>query len=151
VDSFLLPFEFILCDVFHVELVKMRESAVPAPDCKMPAANSQVVGTGHMAVPAFRGFKKIPEIVTPDLCKGPRQRDILNAGNKDPGCPAIITRNFRFVRNCFNNLVCDLTAMVTVSTEFCENEPFIHGKYWTCPGSLICCTSKTEPRRQFRR
>jgi hypothetical protein len=30
--------------------------------------------------------------------------------------------------------------MVAVSAEFCENEPVAHGKYWMCPGSLICCT-----------
>jgi hypothetical protein len=30
--------------------------------------------------------------------------------------------------------------MVTVSAEFCKNEPVAHGKYWMCPGSLICCT-----------
>jgi hypothetical protein len=37
--------------------------------------------------------------------------------------------------------------MVAVSVEFCKNEPVAHGKYWMCPGSLICCTLYHQPER----
>ena len=137
---FLLHPEFVLCHILKVELVEMRESTVPAPDRKMPAANGQIMGTSHVAVSACRCFNKSPEIVTPYFCECSRRRDILNTGNKDPGGAAVITFNFSLVRNCFNNLVRKLPAMVTVSVEFCENKMFVHGKYWLRQGSLICCT-----------
>jgi hypothetical protein len=37
--------------------------------------------------------------------------------------------------------------MVAVSAEFCENEPFAHGRYWMCPGSLICCRIYCQPQK----
>jgi hypothetical protein len=37
--------------------------------------------------------------------------------------------------------------MVAVSAEFCKNKPVAHGKYWMCPGSLICCTIYHQPER----
>lgn len=146
-DIFLLDLEFVLCHILKVEFVEMRESTVPAPDRKMPAANGQIMGTSHVAVSAFRCFNKSPEIVTPDFCECSRHRDILNTGNIDPGSAAVVTLNFSLVRNCFNNLVCNLPAMVTVSVEFCENKMFVHGKYWMRSGSLICCRISSRPQR----
>jgi hypothetical protein len=118
----------------------MGEPAVPAPHGKMPATYSYIMGTSHMTVSAFRGFKKVPDIVTPNCCECSWLSDIFNTGDKDPGGTAVFTRYLGLVRYCFYNLVCHLLAMVAVSTEFCENKPVAHGKYWMCPGSLICCT-----------
>jgi hypothetical protein len=49
----LLYLELVFCHVFEIKLVEMRESTVPAPYREMPAANSKIMGTGHMAVSAF--------------------------------------------------------------------------------------------------
>ena len=45
--GFLLYPEFVLCHVLKVELVEMCEPAVPAPDRKMPATNSKIMGTSR--------------------------------------------------------------------------------------------------------
>jgi hypothetical protein len=118
----------------------MGEPAVPAPDSKMPATYHYIMGTSHMAVSAFRSFKKIPDIVTHNLCECSWLSDIFNTGNKNTGRTAVFTRYLRLVRYCFYDLVCHLLAMVAVSAEFRKNETVAHGKYWMCPGSLICCT-----------
>jgi hypothetical protein len=136
----LLYLEFVFCHVLKIEFIEMGKPAVPAADREMPAANSYIVGAGHVAVSAFRGFCDRPEVVTPDFCEGPRLSDIFNAGNKNPGRTAVVTLNFRLVGNRLDDLICDLPTMVAVSPEFCENEPFAHEKYWRCQGSLICCT-----------
>jgi hypothetical protein len=123
----------------------MREPTVPAPDGKMPATYSYIMGTSHVTVSAIRGFKKIPDIVTPDHCESSWLSDIFNTGNKDTGRTAVFTCNLCLIWYCFYDLVCYLLAMVTVSAEFCKNEPVAHGKYWMCPGSLICCTLHHQP------
>jgi hypothetical protein len=126
---FLLYPEFVFCYVLKIEFIEMGKPAVPAADREMPAANSYIVGAGHVAVSAFGGFRDSPEVVTPDFCEGSRLRDIFNAGYKDPGRTAVVTLNFSLVGNRFDDLICDLFAMVAVSPEFCENETFAHEKY----------------------
>jgi hypothetical protein len=118
----------------------MREPAVLAPDGKVPASNGYIMGTCNVAVPAFNGLTKVPDIIASDFveCSGQR-RDILNTGDKNTRCPAVVTNYLCLVRYCLYDLVCHLPAMVAVCTEFRENKPVAHGKYWICPGSLICC------------
>jgi hypothetical protein len=118
----------------------MRETAVPAPHRKMPAAYDYIMGTIDMAVSASGLFKKVPHVVTTDPGECPGCRDIFNAGNKNTGSTAVFTGNFSLVGYCFDYLICNLPAMVTVRAIFCENERFAHENYWMCPGSLICCT-----------
>ena len=100
-----------------------------------------------MTVSAFRGFTKIPDIITPDLGKCSGLSNIFNAGDKDTGRTAVITCYLRLVRYCFYDLVCHPLTVVTIRAEFCKNEPVTHGKYWICPGSLICCTTNNQPQR----
>ena len=142
-----LHFEFVLCYVLEIEFIEMCEPAVPAPDGKMPATYSYIMGTSHVTVSAFRGFKKVPDIVTPNRRECTWLSNIFNTGDKDPGGTTVFTRHLCLVRYCFYDLVCHLLAMVAVSAEFCENEPVAHGKYWMCPGSLICCTIYHQPER----
>jgi len=139
-EFFQLNLDFVLCHVLEIKFVEMGESAVPATNSKMTAAYRYIMGTSHMTVPAFRGFKKVPDIVTTDLCECSGLSDIFNAGNKNTGRTAVGTCNLRLVRYRFYNLVCHLPAMVAVRAEFRKNEPVAHGKYWMRPGSLICCT-----------
>ena len=106
----------------------MGKPAVPAADREMPAANSQIVGTVDVAVSAFGSFCNSPEVVTPDFCEGTWLSDIFNAGNKDPGRTAVVTLHFSLVGNRFDDLICNLPAMVAVGPEFCENELFAHEK-----------------------
>jgi hypothetical protein len=131
--------KLVLCHVFEIKFIEMCETAVPATDGKMTAAYHDIMGTSHMTVPAFRRFKNGPDIITPDRCKSSRLSDIFNTGNKNTGCPAVFTRNLCFIGYCFYDLVCHLLAVVTVSSEFCKNEPVAHGRYWMCTGSLTCC------------
>ncbi len=146
-ECFWLYLDFVLCHVLEIEFIEMREPAVPAPDGEMPAANCKIMGTSYMAVSACCGFYQPPDVVTPDFCECPRLGDIFNTGNKDPGRTTVITRNFSLIRDRFDDLICNLPAMVTVSAEFGENELFAHEKYWICPGSLICCTMSSQALR----
>ena len=146
-SGLLLHPDFVLCHVLEIVFIEMREPAVPAPDGKMPATYSYIMGTSHVTVSAFRGFKKVPDIVTTNRCECSWLSDIFNTGDKDAGRTAVVTRHLCLVRYCFYDLVCHLLAMVAVSAEFCENEPVAHGRYWMCPGSLICCTIYHQPER----
>jgi hypothetical protein len=117
----------------------MRKPAVPAPDGKIPASNKYIVGSCHMAVPAFRGMCEVPCIITINFNISAWISDIFNTGNKNTDCPAIIAYNLSLVRGCLNALVRHLFAMVTISVQFHGNERVAHEKYWRCTGSLICC------------
>jgi len=92
-----------------------------------------------MAVPAICGFFKIPDIITPDLCKCTWLRYILDAGDKDPGRTTIFTFYFSLIGDGFNDLICNLPAMIAVSTISGKNKLVAHAKYWMLMGSLICC------------
>jgi len=104
----------------------MGEPAVPAPDGKVPAADTQVVRAGDMAVPAFGGFDELPEIITADLRERSFFADILNTGYENPGCPAVVAGYLRLVRHGLDDLVGNLLTMVTVCTVPCENKPVAH-------------------------
>jgi hypothetical protein len=123
----------------------MCEPAVLAPDGKMPATYRYIMGTGYVTVSAFRGFKKVPDIVTPNCCECSWLSDIFNTGDKDAGRTAVFTCHLCLIRYRFYDLFCHLFTMVAVSAEFCKNEPVAHRKYWMCTGSLICCTIHHEP------
>jgi hypothetical protein len=136
-----LPYpEFVFSDILKVEPVEMRESTVPAPHRKMPASYGHIMGTIDMAVSAPGLFKKVPYIIASDTRKCPRFGYILYAGDKNTGSTAVVTGNLSLVGYCLDYLICNLPAMVTISTKFCENKLFAHENYWICPGSLICCT-----------
>ena len=128
----------------------MSEPAVIAPDSKMPATYSYFMGTGHVTVSAFRSFNKVPDLVTPDWSECSWLSDIFNTRNKDPGHATVLTCYLCLVRYSFYDLVCHLFAMVTVSVNFCKDKPVTHGKYWICPGSLICCITNNHPQRPNR-
>jgi len=143
----LLHFEFILCHVFEIEFIEMGEPTVLATDRKVTTTYRYIMGTRHVTVSAFRGFTKIPDIITPNLGKCSGLSNIFNAGNKDTGRTAVVTCYLRLVWYCFYDLVCHLLTVVAIRAEFCKNEPVTHGKYWICPGSLICCTTNNQPHR----
>jgi hypothetical protein len=117
----------------------MRKPAVPAPDGKIPASNKYIMGSCYIAVPATRGMRQVPCIITINFDIGTRVRDIFNTGDENTDYPAIITYYLSLIGDCMNDLVCYLFAMVTVSVQFHGNERFAHEKYWRCTGSLICC------------
>jgi len=117
----------------------MRKPAVPAPDGKIPASNKNIMGSCYMAVPAIRGMHEVPCIITFNFNIGARVSDIFNTRDKNAGSPTIIAYNLSLIRDCLNNLVCHLFAMVTISVQFHGNERVAHEKYWRCTGSLICC------------
>jgi hypothetical protein len=108
----------------------MCETAVPATYREMPATYYNIMGAGHMAVPAFGCFKKVPDIVTAYSGESSGLSDIFNTGDKDTGRTAVFTRYLRLVRYSFYNLVRYFPAMIAVSAEFCKNKPIAHGKYW---------------------
>jgi len=112
---FLLHIEFVLCYVLEIEFIEMGEPAVPAPDSKMPATYSYIMGTSHVTVSALRGFKKVPDIIAPNRCECSWLSDIFNTGDKDTGRAAVVTRHLCLVWYCFYYLVCHLLAMVAVS------------------------------------
>jgi hypothetical protein len=128
----------------------MGEPAVIAPNSKMPATYGYFMGTGHVTVPAFRSFKKVPDLVTSDWSEGSWLSDILNTRNKDSGHATVLTCYLCLVWYSLYDLVCHLLTMVTVSVNFCKDKPVTHGKYWICPGSLICCTIFPLPQHVIR-
>ena len=117
----------------------MRKPAVPAPDGKIPASNKNIMEPCYIAVPALRGMRQIPCIITINFNIGTRVSNIFNTGDKNTDHPAIIAYYLSLVRDCMNDLVCYLFAVVTISIQFHGNERFAHEKYWRCTGSLICC------------
>jgi len=104
----------------------MGKPAVPAPYGKVPAADSKVVGTGEMAVPAFGRLNKLPEIITANLRELSFFSDILNPGYEDPGSPAVVTNHPRLVRHGLDNLVGHFFTMITVRPIPHEDETFAH-------------------------
>jgi hypothetical protein len=106
----------------------MGELAVIAPNSKMPATYGYFMGTGHVTVPAFRSFKKVPDLVTSDWSEGSWLSDILNTRNKDSGHATVLTCYLCLVWYSFYDLVCHLHTMVTVGANFCKDKPVTHGK-----------------------
>ncbi len=106
----------------------MGEPAVPAPDDEMPAADGQVVGTGNMAVPAFSCFNEFPEIITADFNILSFLTDVLDTGDINPCCPAIIAGYLRLERDGRDDLVCIFSAMIAVRTVPREDKTFAHGR-----------------------
>jgi hypothetical protein len=117
---------FVFCNIFEIKFVEMSESAVPAPDDKMPAADSQVVRAGEMAVPAFRRLDKLPEIITADFNILSFFTDILNPGYEDTGSPAVVADYLGLVRHSPDYLIGVLLAVITVRAITRENELFAH-------------------------
>jgi hypothetical protein len=117
----------------------MGKPAVPAPDGKIPASNKNIMGSCYIAVPAIRGMREVPCIVTINFNIGTRVSDIFNTGDKNTDYPAIIAYYLSLIGDCMNYLVCHLFAVVTISVQFHGNERVAHEKYWRCTGSLICC------------
>ena len=84
------------------------------------------MGAGDPAVPAGGILYKFPYRVLPDLCQEACFIHILNAGDEDPGGPAVVTGYLGLVRHSLYDLVCIFFAMVAVRTVFCEDEPVAH-------------------------
>jgi hypothetical protein len=125
----LLHLQIILSNKLKVKLVEVREIAVPAPYREMPATDHNIMATGHVAVPAFCNAFQLPRIVATDLCERPRQAHILDPGDKDPGCTAVVARDLRFVGDCLDDLVCNLFTMVTIGAVGQKDEPVAHVRY----------------------
>jgi hypothetical protein len=106
----------------------MGEPAVPAPDRKVPAANSQVVKAGNMAVPAFGRINEFPEIITTDLYKLSFFTDVLNPWYKNPGSPAVVAGYPGLIWHGPDDLVGIFFTVIAVRTIPREDEPVGHGK-----------------------
>ena len=125
----LLHLQLVLCHELKVELVEVGEPAVPAPDREMPAADHDIVRAGHMAVPALRSAFQFPHVIAPDLCVRARLAYILDTGDKDPCCTAVVARDLSLVRHGFDDLVCHLLAVVTVGAVGQKDKPVAHVWY----------------------
>jgi len=106
----------------------MGEPAVPAPDGKVPAADTQVMGAGDMAVPAFGRLDKLPEVITADLHERSFFSDVLDPGYENPGSPAVVADHLCLVRQGPDDLVGNLFTVVAVCAVACEDESFAHGR-----------------------
>jgi hypothetical protein len=131
--------QFILCEIFEIELIEMREIAVPAPDGEVTRAYDEVVRTGHVTVPAGGILHKLPDRVFSDPGEDARIINILTPGHKDPGSPAVVAGYLRLVRHCLDDLVSNFFTMVAVSAVSGENKPGAHERYLMRTGSLTCC------------
>ena len=116
----------VFCHIFKIKFIEVGEPAVPAPDNKVPAADSQVVGTRDMAVPAFRRFNQFPEVITTDLRELSFLADIFYPGYENPGCAAVVAHNLCLVRDSGNFLVGIFFTVITVSAVSCNDEMFAH-------------------------
>ena len=130
---------FILCYILEIELIEMGKPTVPASDSKIPASDKYFVGAFYVAVPAISDMCKVPGIIAINFNEVSGTGNIFNTGDKNTDCPAVIANNLSLIRDCMNDLVCHLFAMVAISIECHGNELVGHEKYWICPGSLICC------------
>lgn len=121
-------FKVILCHVLKVEAVEMREPAVPARYREMPRAYDQIMGSCYPAVPARCLFGQFPDGIFPNPGEDAGCINILGPGHKDPGCPAIIARNLRLVRDCLDDLVGILFTVIAVGAVSGEDKPVAHGR-----------------------
>jgi hypothetical protein len=120
---------FILGHIFEIELIEMRESAVPAPYRKVPASYTEIMQSGNMTMPAFGRLDKCPEIITTDFRIRAHLFHIFNPWNKYTGCPAVIACNLCLGRYSPDSLVCHLFTVIAVGTIFCCDEPLAHERY----------------------
>jgi hypothetical protein len=104
----------------------MGKPAVPAPDDEVPAADGQVVGTGDMAVPAFGCFNKFPEIITTDFTIFSFLTNLLDTGNENPCCPAVVAGYLRLKGHGRDNLVGIFFTVIAIRAVSREDEPVAH-------------------------
>jgi len=121
-------FQLVFFYIFEIKFVEMSKSTVPAPDDKVPATDSQVVGTGDMTVPASGGLNKFPEIITADLRELSFFTHILDPGYENPGCPAVVADHPGLVRYRRNDLIGVFFTTVTDRAVPCDDEPVAHGR-----------------------
>ena len=118
--------QLVFCHIFEIKFVEVGETAVPAPDDKVPAADGQIVGTGDMTVPAFGRFNQFPEVITTDLRELSFLADIFNPGYENPGCAAIVAYYMCLVRNSRDFLVGIFFTVIAVRAVPRENESVTH-------------------------
>ena len=106
----------------------MGKPAVPAPDGKVPATDAQIMGTSDMTVPASGCFDKLPEIITADIRERSFFTDILDPGDENPGCAAVIAGNLCLVWYSFDDLVSIFLTVIAVCTVPREDETLTHGR-----------------------
>jgi len=132
-------FQLVLCYIFKIELVEMREPAVAALNRQVAGADYDIMRAGDLAIATGCILYQFPDRVLSDFCQGTCCIYILNTRDEDPGCTTVFAGNLGLVRNRLDDLVRNQFAMVTVCTVFREDEPIAHGRYWIRPGSLTCC------------
>jgi hypothetical protein len=120
--------QLVVCHIFKIKFIEVGEPAVPAPDDKVPATDSHVVGTGDMTVPAFGCFNQFPEVITTDLRELSFLPDIFYPGYENPGCAAVVAYHLCPVRNSGNFLVSIFFTMIAVRAVPRNDEMFAHGK-----------------------
>ena len=113
-------------DIFQVKLVKVGESAVPAPCCEVAAPDGKVVGTGCPAVPAGCIGNKIPEIIAADLCETPFLGNLFPPRDKNPGSPTVLADDLGLVGDGLDDLIRLLLAMVAGRPVPGEDKPVRH-------------------------
>jgi hypothetical protein len=106
----------------------MGKPAVPAPDDEVPAADGQVVGTGDMAVPASGGFDEFPEIITADFNIFSFLTDILDTGDENPCCPAVVAGYLCLERYGSDDLVGIFFTVIAVCAVSSYDKPVAHGR-----------------------
>jgi hypothetical protein len=111
-------FFFIACHVLEIELIEVRELAIPAPDREDARTDENIMGTGYVAVPACRILHKFPDRILQSLAQFSRRINIFDPGNEDPCRTAMIADHLCLIRYCGNNLVRDFPAMITVCPIF---------------------------------
>jgi hypothetical protein len=104
----------------------------------MPASYHNVVGAVHMTISAVCRFFEVPDIITPNPGECTGLGDILDPGDVYPCCTTIVAFYFSLVRYRFDDLVCNLPAVIAVGTETGKDKLVAHGQYWMRTGSLIC-------------
>ena len=117
----------ILCHVFEIEPVQVSETAVPAPNRDIAAADRQVVKPVNTTVPARSRHRKRPDRPAPGVCKNPGFVHVLQEGHENPGCVAVFTGDVGPVRHNLYMLVCQLPAVITIGVVIRADEPVAHG------------------------
>jgi hypothetical protein len=118
--------QLVFGNIFKIKFVEMGKSAVPAPDGEVPAADGQVVRAGYMAVPASGRLHKFPEVITAYFNILSFFTDILDAGDKYSGCPAILADHLGLVRHGRDDLVGTFLTVIAGRTVPREDEPVTH-------------------------
>ena len=114
----------------------MGKTAVAAADREVAGTDRNIVRTGEMAVAARGILDKFPDRIFTNPGKGSGFCHVFDSRDKNPGCPAVVTRDLRLVGHGLDDLIGYLFAVIAVGSVFREDETVRHERIVNASGFI---------------